>query len=185
MRKPRILKRICARFPPEQRFWRFVQKGDGCWLWQGYVDKRTGYGKFGIEHGHMVSAHRFMWETVNGPIPAARDVCHHCDVRACVRPDHLFVGTRSDNMRDMYAKGRGKKPVALLRACDVLGAAGGMSRAELIATTGVGGDYARRALNWWEVECAVRAGDDSVYPVRSTIEYRRGGTPQAPEVQPL
>jgi len=71
----------------------------GCWLWEGYV--RSGYGRL-----RKKSVHRLAWEEVNGPIPAGMSVCHHCDVRLCCNPDHLFIGTNGDNTRDMSAKGR-------------------------------------------------------------------------------
>jgi hypothetical protein len=53
-----------------------------------------------------VYAHRLAWEKANGPIPAGMYVCHTCDVPACVNVEHLFLGTQSDNMKDMAAKGR-------------------------------------------------------------------------------
>ncbi len=86
------------------RFWAHVVKSDGCWLWNGSLI-RAGYGTL----SHSVKpklAHRYSWVLHNGPIPVGLFVCHHCDVRNCVRPDHLFLGTHSDNMRDALAKGR-------------------------------------------------------------------------------
>ena len=71
----------------------------GCWLWEGYI--RNGYGRL-----RQKSVHRLAWEEVNGPIPPGLSVLHHCDVRLCCNPDHLFVGTNADNNRDMSAKGR-------------------------------------------------------------------------------
>lgn len=56
--------------------------------------------------GKSKYAHRLMWEEVNGPIPHGMCVLHRCDNPPCIRPDHLFLGTKADNVRDMIAKGR-------------------------------------------------------------------------------
>lgn len=85
-------------------FWSHVQGGDGCWLWDG-VKTKLGYGAFTIRRQQRL-AHRLMFEAINGAIPAGMCVCHVCDVRNCVRPDHLFLGTQAVNMRDMTRKGR-------------------------------------------------------------------------------
>jgi hypothetical protein len=92
--------------PAEQRFWRLVTLGDGCWERGG--SDRHGYGLISI-HNRQQLAHRYSWELHNGPIPTGINVCHHCDNPRCVRPDHLFLGTQKDNLRDMSAKGRGWK----------------------------------------------------------------------------
>lgn len=91
--------------PVETRFWRKVNKTETCWLWTGSTT--DGYGMIGTENSRAVrGAHRVSWELAHGPIPAGLCVLHRCDVRACVRPDHLFLGTRDDNMRDRNQKGR-------------------------------------------------------------------------------
>lgn len=86
------------------RFWRDVEKTDGCWLWTG-ARTSDGYGSVRVE-GRMVGAHRVAYELAHGAMPTGTSVLHTCDVRSCVRPDHLFLGTQEDNVRDMVAKGR-------------------------------------------------------------------------------
>lgn len=72
----------------------------GCWEWNGY--RSQGYGRL---RGKPVT--RIMWESVTGEsVPSDMHMCHKCDNPPCINPDHLFVGTRSDNMRDMVDKGR-------------------------------------------------------------------------------
>lgn len=87
------------------RFWPKVARGDGCWLWDGPMHGKTGYGQFNCD-GSRCFAHRAAWILTHGPIPPGMFICHRCDTPRCVRPDHLFLGTQSDNMRDMHSKGR-------------------------------------------------------------------------------
>jgi hypothetical protein len=92
--------------PPATRFWAKVEKTEGCWLWTAATGGQMGYGTIGVTRTRMMYAHRLSWEMHHGPIPIGSLVLHHCDQPRCVRPDHLFLGTRADNMADMVAKGR-------------------------------------------------------------------------------
>ncbi len=93
--------RAYTRRPVATRFWLKVDKTPTCWLWTAAKDS-DGYGKF-----DRTRAHRASWTMANGPIPEGLYVCHRCDNPTCVRPDHLFLGTNTDNMRDKAEKQRG------------------------------------------------------------------------------
>lgn len=93
----------------ETRFWGLVKKltGDGCWVWQGATSTHMHYGCMSLgQRGSVQYAHRISWELAQGPIPPGLCVLHRCDNPPCVRPGHLFLGTRRDNMADKVAKGR-------------------------------------------------------------------------------
>ena len=95
-----------------ERFWAKVAKGDGCWEWTAAT--RNGYGVIGAggHSGPALYAHRASWVLHFGPIPSGMHVLHHCDNPRCVRPEHLFLGTQTDNLADMRAKGRDFIPAA-------------------------------------------------------------------------
>lgn len=110
--------RFCSRIcqldlsgTPAERFWRKVEKTTGCWLWTAGCGA-AGYGEFRpvLSQRTAVGAHRYSYELAYGPIRDGLFVCHTCDVRRCVRPDHLFLGTLQDNIADMMAKGRQAHP---------------------------------------------------------------------------
>lgn len=106
-----------ARLPFEERFDRWVDKSGDCWQWTGSRTVSRGvpwYGKT-KNRGRTLLAHRVAWEFANGPIPDGLDVLHRCDNPICVNPDHLFLGTHTDNMQDRLAKGR--KPNRMKSHC--------------------------------------------------------------------
>lgn len=94
--------------PILERVWPKVAKTTTCWLFTGATS--SGYGVIGSggKYGRFVYVHRIIWEWANGPIPDGLCVLHQCDVRNCLRPEHLFLGSKADNAADMKAKGRHK-----------------------------------------------------------------------------
>lgn len=110
--------------PVLERFWRQIYKTGLCWDWTGSLDS-DGYGKIKIK-GVGIRAHHFSYTTFKGPIADGLMVLHTCDNPGCVNPDHLFLGSQFDNMKDMVAKGRANKlkgeasPLAKLCDSDVL-----------------------------------------------------------------
>lgn len=96
--------------PVKDRFYSKIRKGDvtGCWNWTASKRKARGgfvYGQFSL-NGYPEWSHRASWIIHNNEIPNGMLVCHKCDNTLCVNPDHLFLGTQTDNIRDMISKGR-------------------------------------------------------------------------------
>lgn len=104
---------VATRRPLEARFEEKVDRRPGlgptgeCHLWRAAVSE-YGYGKFSITRGRWERAHRVAWWLSTGRWPTA-SVLHRCDTPACVRVDHLFLGTNADNLGDMAAKGRASR----------------------------------------------------------------------------
>lgn len=94
-----ITKRLCSRVN--------FDDPTGCWLWTG-TTRGTHPLMYGVmkANGQTWSVHRLSYTLANGPIPDGLLVCHRCDTPLCIRPDHLFLGTHADNMRDCWEKGR-------------------------------------------------------------------------------
>lgn len=96
MKKGCFRERVAAHAEPELN--------TGCLLWPSFQDA-NGYCRVRV-NGKLTTAHRAAWAAFRGPIPAGAHVLHRCDTPSCVNPDHLFLGTHLENMRDKAAKGR-------------------------------------------------------------------------------
>lgn len=116
----------------QERFFEKVEIASGlrpgmtteCWIWTGIKRGNNRYGGFNSgtpgKGGIRAVAHRASWVIHFGEIPEKMEVCHRCDTPTCVRPDHLFLGTHLDNMRDMVSKGRqGPRRPAVGEKCNL------------------------------------------------------------------
>lgn len=91
--------------PLEERFWLYVdKKGDSeCWNWVGSV--KHGYGNLHNDKRN-IGSHKLSYILHRGKVPEGKEVCHRCNNRACVNPNHLYVGTHKQNMQQVTADKR-------------------------------------------------------------------------------
>ena len=102
---PNVVRKTVISGGLTERFWARVRKTPGCWEWEG-SKSAAGYGQVGHD-GRILYAHRLACEWAHGSAPDGTEVCHSCDNRGCVNPDHLRWGTRQENVDDMIERGRG------------------------------------------------------------------------------
>lgn len=108
-------KNVGRRIVDRKSFMNYIKLDDSdCWNWAGAIHKPSGYAMAYFK-SKLWKAHRLSYTLHVGPIPDGLLVCHTCDNRGCVNPNHLFLGTHKDNCDDMYRKGRNVKPYTYIK----------------------------------------------------------------------
>jgi hypothetical protein len=133
--------------------WYEVEPNTGCWLWLRAANTQE-YGNLHLD-GSYALAHRALYELTFGQIPEGMVVMHKCDTPCCVNPDHLMIGTKADNSRDMAQKGRWRNRAKLTidQVREIRGAEGLLHR-EIAERFGVARSIVTRIKNgsiWKEV----------------------------------
>lgn len=121
------------------RFLSFVspEPNTGCWIWCGTLSRQPGYGHFTLSRKisgparRRDHAHRASWRIFRGPIPKGLAVCHRCDFKRCVNPDHLWLGTRRGNVMDSILKGRFTLPPRMVGEANYMHRVNRRARGEL------------------------------------------------------
>lgn len=144
---------VITRLSPIERLWRRVRRTDTCWLWEGATSKK-GYGCIRVD-GEFVYTHVLVFTHFHGPLLPGKEVTHSCDVRNCVRPEHLSANSHAGNMLDMAVRRRA--PHAKVTVEEVLEirrlkseGLGPSALAERfgISTAHVGAIVSRRSYDW-------------------------------------
>lgn len=155
------------RFSPE--WWGYMtmpEPNTGCVFWMGSVCKE-GYGRIAKSGGGSpVLVHRIAYEQANGPFDRSLKILHRCDMPSCVNPDHLFIGTQADNMRDMFAKRRARPAGRVPGAMDD----------QILSLRAAHPEMTQR-----EIAAAVGTNQHTVWRILSAngIHSRRGPRPRA------
>lgn len=132
----------------------------GCWMWIRTKDS-GGYANMTID-GRATHVSRVGWEVFFGEPPGGMDICHHCDEPACVFPEHWFRGTRSDNMKDCFQKGRGRAPGCGLPPVAFLGAENASARLTDVAVLDARERYAAGGIEMKDLAAELGVSDSTV-----------------------